>query len=804
MKDKERMLPMETTQIKSRPICRREAVVQGDKYRFSLLTPRLFRLEYNEAGIFEDRPTQCVMNREFPVPAFEVYETEHSLKIVTEGVELLYDKQAFSPSGLSLTVKASKDAHNAVWHYGEPVEDLGGTARTLDGADGAVELDHGVVSRGRYGVLDDSHSLVIREDGWVETRKGETVDLYFFGYGHDYQGCLRDFYRLTGDTPMLPRFALGNWWSRYHRYTDQEYKELVQRFEKEQVPFSVSVIDMDWHLVDVDPKYGSGWTGYTWNKELFPDPPAFMDWLHQHNLRVTLNVHPADGVRAFEEAYRPMAEALGRDWRTGETIEFDIADPKFLKAYFECLHHPQEKDGVDFWWLDWQQGTRTKIPGLDPLWMLNHYHYLDSMRDGKRGMTFSRYAGVGSHRYPVGFSGDTIITWESLDFQPYFTANASNVGYGWWSHDIGGHMMGYKDDELSTRWVQLGVFSPIMRLHSSNSRFTGKEPWNYNLISETVMKKYLRLRHQLVPYLYTMNRLASQEGQPLVRPMYYLEPEQPEAYEVPNEYYFGTQLIACPITRPMDKKAGAASFEAWLPAGKWFDLFNGRVYDGGRKLILWRGIEDIPVLAKAGGILPMAALEPYSNRIDNPEAMVVKVFPGSDGAFDLYEDDGVSLDPAPTAAVTHMTWDCMKEGCFTIAPVEGNPATVPARRTYTLEFRGVADQPVEVLVNGQPAEAVCSYQEDTHTLTVQAPAITPADRLEVRFGHPVAVRSNDLLGQTFQLLYKAEMEYNLKERIYGYLQSGMNAAELLGVLQTMELTDAVRGMLSEVLLAETR
>ena len=288
--------------------------------------------------------------------------------------------------------------------------------------------------------------------------------------------------------------------------------------------------------------------------------------------------------------------------------------------------------------------------------MLNHYHYLDSMRDGKRGMTFSRYAGVGSHRYPVGFSGDTIITWESLDFQPYFTANASNVGYGWWSHDIGGHMMGYKDDELSTRWVQLGVFSPIMRLHSSNSRFTGKEPWNYNLISETVMKKYLRLRHQLVPYLYTMNRLASQEGQPLVRPMYYLEPEQPEAYEVPNEYYFGTQLIACPITRPMDKKAGAASFEAWLPAGKWFDLFNGRVYDGGRKLILWRGIEDIPVLAKAGGILPMAALEPYSNRIDNPEAMVVKVFPGSDGAFDLYEDDGVSLDPAPTAAVTHMTW----------------------------------------------------------------------------------------------------------------------------------------------------
>ena len=318
---------MEANQIKSCPLCRREAVVQGDKYRISVLTPQLFRLEYNEAGIFEDRPTQCVINRDFPVPAFAVYDTEHSLKIVTERVELLYDKQKFSQNGLSLTVKATKDSHNGVWHYGEPVEDLGGTARTLDGADGAVKLDHGVISRRRFAVLDDSKSLLIREDGWVEPRQGETVDLYFFGYGHDYQQCLKDFYHLTGETPLLPRFALGNWWSRYHRYSDQEYKELIQRFEKEQIPFSVSVIDMDWHLVDVDPKYGSGWTGYTWNKELFPDPPAFMDWLHQHHLKVTLNVHPADGVRAFEEAYRPMAEAMGRDWRTGETIEFDITDP---------------------------------------------------------------------------------------------------------------------------------------------------------------------------------------------------------------------------------------------------------------------------------------------------------------------------------------------------------------------------------------------------------------------------------------------------------------------------------------------
>ena len=170
---------------------------------------------------------------------------------------------------------------------------------------------------------------------------------------------------------------------------------------------------------------------------------------------------------------------MARRWASTPTselpIDFDPADPAFLEAYLEVLHHPLEAEGVDFWWLDWQQGGVTRIPGLDPLWLLNHFHFLDSGRaTAGAPLTFSRYAGVGSHRYPIGFSGDTVITWASLDFQPYFTATASNVGYGWWSHDIGGHFFGGKDDELTVRWTQLGVFSPIMRLHSSRARSTAR------------------------------------------------------------------------------------------------------------------------------------------------------------------------------------------------------------------------------------------------------------------------------------------------------------------------------------------
>ena len=165
--------------------------------------------------------------------------------------------------------------------------------------------------------------------------------------------------------------------------------------------------------------------GYTWNKNYFPDPERFMTWLHDHGMRITLNLHPADGIRAYEEAYPAIAAELGNvDTANEAPVDFDITSKKFWRLISNvCFIRKRKKEWI--WWIDWQQGNTTKLPGLDPLWMLNHYHYLDSARDGKRPITFSRYAGPGSHRYPVGFSGDTHMTWDSLDFQPYFTSTAS-------------------------------------------------------------------------------------------------------------------------------------------------------------------------------------------------------------------------------------------------------------------------------------------------------------------------------------------------------------------------------------------
>lgn len=777
------------------------AIIQGEKYRFTVLTEEMIRLEYCEDGQFEDRATQCVIDRKFKVPEYQVIENEESLEIITDKIHLVYNKQKFTDYGLSVQVRGNISVYHSIWHFGEEATDLRGTARTLDEADGAIELEHGIISRFGYGILDDSRSLVITEDGWVEPRKEDCIDIYFLGYGHEYEHCLKDYYHLTGKTPLLPRYALGNWWSRFYRYNDQEYKALMTRFEKEEIPFSVSVIDMDWHLVDIDPKYGSGWTGYTWNKELFPDPKEFMTWLHDHGLKVTLNVHPAGGVQAHEEKYKEMAEAMGRDWEKEEPVNFDVTDQKFLKAYFEYLHHPNEEEGVDFWWLDWQQGGLSKIPGLDPLWMLNHYHYLDSGRRGKRRLTFSRYAGMGSHRYPVGFSGDTIISWESLAFQPYFTANASNVGYGWWSHDIGGHMKGYRDEELSTRWIQFGVFSPIMRLHSSNSAFTGKEPWNYNAVSENIMKRYLKLRHEMIPYLYTMNYHASHDGQPLIRPMYYLEPEQPEAYEVPNEYYFGTELVVCPITEPTDKAAGTACVKAWIPEGKWYDIFSGLKYDGGRMLELYRSLEDIPVLAKEGAIIPLTDLTEYTNSVENPKELAVKIVPGKKNAFILMEDTGDTCeDKEENLAQTKLEW--INENEFIIHPANGNLDVIPKRRTWKMEFYGIADvDNLEVTVGGKAIETERIYDEKRHICQVNIPETEVTEQITISFSKGYLLRENNKPAEIFALLYQAKIEYEVKEKIYAYMKEGKTSSEVLGIIQAMHLPDSVYGMLSEVLLA---
>ena len=778
-----------------------ENMIQGEHYRITVLTKSLVRLEYSPDGIFTDAPTQTVLNRNFPQVSFEVRETPEELEIRTEYFQLNYDKKEFTSHGLSCYALGMPGGNRNAWRYGVKNENLKGTARTLDNVNGACELEDGILSLWSGCVaLDDSRTLTLREDGWVEPRKKGIQDLYLFAYGHRYLEALKDFYHLCGETPMLPRFALGNWWSRYYKYTEESYMELMERFDQEQIPFSVAVIDMDWHLVDIDPKYGTGWTGYTWNREFFPDPERFLKKLHDRGMKTTLNLHPADGIRGFEDCYPQMAEAMGLDPEKEEPVNFDIANPDFLEAYLEKTLHPLEEEGVDFWWVDWQQGTNSKMEGLDPLWMLNHYHFLDSARNGKRPMTFSRYAGPGSHRYPVGFSGDTLITWESLDFQPYFTSTASNIGYGWWSHDIGGHMLGYKNDEMEARWYQFGVFSPINRLHSSSSEFNGKEPWRFKKEVHDTMCEFLRLRHRLLPYLYTMNHRAWAEGEPICQPMYYAYPENWDAYGRKNEYFFGSELIAAPVTTARIENLNVAKTKVWLPEGLWFDFFTDTVYQGGRNQNMYRSIDQIPVLAKAGAILPMTDEIRAIDTEKNPEELTVRVYPGADNSFTLYEDDNITEGYRQgICAVTEMNLN-WQEKTFTIKPSAGDLTLLPEQRTWKIELHKVTAEEAVVLVNQTEQKDCCTHNGTTLTITLAD--IRPEDTIEIRLPQNTQVAANPVQQQIFDFLNQAEIDFIAKEKIYQAARHAQENQELLlSELQSMEITPDLSGAIQEIICA---
>ena len=797
--------------VETRPVAVQDNVIQGEHYRITMLTEGLVRLEYSEEGIFEDRATQLAFYRDFPKTNYRVIRTEDGIEVHTSRIHLIYNEKAFSSFGLSIQVKGNISAYHSIWRYGADEEcpsflpNLQGTARTLDMADGEIPLESGIVAATGYAVLDDSKSQVLLEDGWVEPRKKVIKDLYFFGYGHDYKAALKDFYYLCGKTPMLPRYALGNWWSRYYKYTEKSYMELMERFDEENLPFTVAVIDMDWHLVDIDPKYGSGWTGYTWNRDFFPDPKRFLGRLHDRGMRTTLNVHPADGVRGHEEMYVEMAKAMGVDYEQEDPVICDMANPEYLENYFKYLHHPHEENGVDFWWIDWQQGSQCKMEGLDPLWILNHYHFLDSKRDGKRPMTFSRYAGPGSHRYPIGFSGDTWTTWESLDFQPYFTSSATNIGYGWWSHDIGGHMGGYKDDEMSARWTQLGLYSPILRLHSTNSEFNGKEPWRFKKETEMVMGDALRQRHQMIPYLYTMNYRAHKENLPLVMPMYYDYPEEDAAYRMKNQFMFGSELMVAPITTKRIPGLNVAKVKTWLPEGIWYDIYTGMIYDGNRILDMYRDLNSIPVLAKAGSILSLTNEISGVQAAVNPSSLHLKVYAGNNGSFTLYEDDNETCAYENGDCVkTTYTYTETDTAEFIIGAAQGNISLIPEKRSYTVEFigfkSGEQDQ-ITVAVNGQRLQTAVSYNTKKQAIVVQIPDIEVTEKINIQVDMTLRQAENKVEERCFEFLNQAEIGFNLKDKIYGLIQSEKRMPALLGNLQAMNLEENLLGLLTEIITA---
>ncbi len=672
-----------------------------DGIRITYLTSRLIRVE---SGKFTDLASYTVWYRNFESGYFKV--SRQGKKILAETDDVIFTIKSNKPYSVYFKDTESTEIFS---HQ----ENLKGTRRTLDMTFGEVELDNGFITKNGAYLLNDSKTMLIDENGRFLPREKNLTDYYAFAYGKNYRETIKAFYKISGYAPLVPRYALGVWWSRYHAYTQKEYLDLMERFKAEDIPITVATVDMDWHWVKgIKKRFGvkyRGWTGYSWNTELFPDYKEFFAKLKENNLHITLNLHPADGVHSYEDMYEDMAKAVGIDPDSKQTIDFKCGDDTFWNAYFDILHKPYENDGVDFWWIDWQQGNKSDVKGLDPLSALNHYHYLDNAQDGRMPLILSRYAGLGSHRYPLGFSGDTAIKWEVLDFQPYFTANAGNAAYTWWSHDIGGHHMGYRDDDLYMRWLQFGVFSPIMRLHSSAIELLGKEPWKYKSEVYKCAKEWLNLRHKLIPYIFTMDYSTHEDGIALCEPLYYSYPDKEQAYSAANQYMFGSELMVCPITKPQHTELNMGSIDAWIPSGRWVDIFTNQSYCGDRNITLFRDLDTIPVLAKEGAIIPLSADE--GNKTDNPKSFEIWAFSG-DGSFTLIEDNSKeNFSEHKIKTKFEMTYKENKL-TFTINPAKGDLSVIPHRRNYKVIVKDLLVDNKVLVFNFNDADI-----NEVHTMT---------------------------------------------------------------------------------------
>ena len=744
------------------PLARQEATVQSGNARFTVLTPQLIRMEWAEDGVFEDRATLGVVNRDLPVPPYKLTKLHGGVRIKTSALTLEYKGGKFGQDNLSVSFRLN--GKKVTWRPGmDDSANLMGTTRTLDRYDGYYVqdpdgrltrdvFDKGVISRDGWAIVDESSRHVFTEDGWVAERPaGDRQDWYIFAYGHDYLSAVQDYIRIGGGIPLPPKWAFGYWWSRYWLYNDFELEDVVGKLRGYGIPADVFIIDMDWHetwgltaknAVKDAADQSKGWTGYTWNGSLFPSPEHTLDCLHRSGFKTSLNLHPASGIQTFEECYGRFVEdysvRLGTKWPEGEYVPYRMSQKEWAQSYFETVLHPIEKQGVDFWWLDWQQWPLSRyMQGLSNTFWLNHTFFEDSARTGKRPIIYHRWGGLGSHRYQVGFCGDTKASWGVLSYMPWFISTSSNVGYAYWGQDIGGHNevpgINYTDPELFTRWVQEGVFTPIFKTHPTRNKNLERRIWQFPEQFD-ILKEAFRLRYSLSPYIYTAARQTSDAGIGMCRPLYYYWPEAEEAYSFKEEYLFGDDILATAVCRPLDPATGLAERKIWFPSGSdWFDMSTGTMYKGGTVGDLSYTLAGNPWYVRASALIPMASPDIQSLQESSDELYILAV-PG-EGVFRtrLYEDDGENADYGSAYAFTSLSREKTADGIkVTVGAREGHYAGASAQRRIRLVLPGFA-APSKVLVNGRElpysrfkADGCWCYDGASLSVTVYADA-TPAD-----------------------------------------------------------------------------
>lgn len=708
------------------------------KHEVTLLTPGLVRIRLGaRAGGGSVNP----LIRDFPAcKCGTVKKNAGAVEVSTRQWRLRCSPKAKTPlEGISLetdgviyTDLTAADTRN-----------LSGVIRSVDTCDGWTYLCNDNPGDGVH-TLQLPPGLLSRR-GWTLLRATptdlttnpavKTNEFYLFVYGRNYLQAVRDLYTLTGKPPLLPRWTLGTWYSRFQPLEPKDYREATKGFRRRGMGLDVIVGDMSWH--------SENWYSLEYNPKRFPDMPGFLQWAKDNHLHVVFNHHPG-GLETCDPRFPEFMKKCGFDLKkalrdvanSGQSenmraFHFDYENPKYFDIYWNTFLKKLLDDGVEMHWIDGD----VSIPILKL-----YYEYSQRHNPRKRSAILSRQKEFSllNHKYPIAFSGDTCITWPSLETNVNLTLASAAQGV-MWSHDIGGHYMGIPDEELFCRWLQSGVFSNFLRLHGSGGwewvkgMNLERRPWKRGPDATAVAKRYIPLRYALLPYIETALRVQHDEGLPLTCPLYMRHGEQELAYRYgTSEYYFGPDIIVAPIvTKGVE---GIASRDLWLPEGRWQGWFSGQFVEGSRGFRVRNAVLDMPIYARAGAVIPLAQPGDHSGGSADRLRIVPSDKPGVYTSR-LYEDDGESMAyTRDDYRWTEFQYKRTKaDHALTIDAAKGAYEGAKKSRAWRIEVLGV-EKPAGVKHNGKLLpKTAWQYDAEAKSLTIQLPDAPVGKKQTVAF-----------------------------------------------------------------------
>lgn len=732
----------------SKLVSDKDSYIVGNKYRISVLSPRLIRLEYSPNGVFEDRATSRVINRRFPKTQYAITESETLIQVDTGVFTLTYAKDKdFKSSSLSSNIKAILNNTKIEWQANSPeAKNLFSINYSIDSMKDKIVLDKGLYSLDGYYLLDDSDSLVLDEnDLFVEREKG-VKDLYLFMYNKDFEGCLSDYFTLTGYPSMIPRYALGTWWYKNDNYSNDDIVNLVNSFNNDNIPMSLFLLGDYWHDNN---------NFYIPNIDL----KGVSSYLNSNNIRLGLTINPNLEIKNGSNEYNVINNYLSSD-----KLKFIPFSNEKIGVYFNLIINNLESQGVNVFNIDYNN-----ILDKMNLWKINHYHYGKNELGNNRGLILSRNPGIAPHRYPIMWSGKTLVNWTTFGLLPRYNMGGYNLGVSFIAHPIGGYKGGIEDDELFLRYIEFACFSPIFLLASEGGKYYKREPYKWNSRIKDHVIHYINLRYKLIPYLYSESYNYHKTGHALVKPFYYDYPNILDEPLYKNQYFFGRDFFIAPITIRKNSVTGRVMQKVFVPNGIWFDFKLGKKFIGNKYYNNFYKEEDYPVFVKAGAIIPLNV----NVKEDIPSTLEVNVYPLSDGEYCLYEDDGISKNHEKGLyMITKFNYKYdIDNYTFSISKSDGK--NLLNKRNYIIRFKNTRNIS-NVNINDNTIKY--SYGYDKNDFIINIENLMVGRKLDINIsGKDILVSSERLINEEIkEILYDLEIETYLKEMIDNILFSDID------------------------------